>query len=183
LIFKEPGSKFNISTLSSRFTQVYLVIEPIIREDDQVFEYKITAANKTSIPPYAPYIPDPPIIPKDEFREFVLTKAINAARSSFKGEKLRTNMETVRATTLEDIFRPNLKNPKSAIKIKHNNKKTKSKSFLSTKTESSSDLLKMSLHYHSEDSNVYNIGIKKKRSSFFKVFVIYLSSNIYRGRH
>jgi len=108
LIFQDPGTKIDVSIFSTHFTQVYVIVEPIIK-NNVVTEYIIATANKTIVPPYGPYIPSPPIIPKEEIRDFVLTKLINAERASMRAHTFRLKMERTRISILQDEFKSFIK--------------------------------------------------------------------------
>jgi len=132
LIFQEPGTKIDVSIFSTHFTQAYIIVEPVITKDNVVNEYIIATANKTIVPPYGPYIPDPPIIPKEEVRDFILTKLINAERASMRAHTFRLKMERTRSVILSDEFKPFVKKGKSTMKLKRNVQK-KNKTLPQTK--------------------------------------------------
>jgi len=135
LIFQEPGTKIDVSIFSTHFTQAYIIVEPVITKDNVVNEYIIATANKTIVPPYGPYIPDPPIIPKEEVRDFILTKLINAERASMRAHTFRLKMERTRSVILSDEFKPFVKKGKSTMKLKRNvHKKTRHYHKLKTQT-------------------------------------------------
>jgi len=127
LIFQDPGTKVDVSIFSTHFTQAYIIVEPIIN-NNVVSEYIIATSNKTIVPPYGPYIPYPPIINKEDIRDFVITKLINAERASMRAHTFRLKMERTRLTILNDEFKTFMKKGKGSLKIsKKTSKKIKKK--------------------------------------------------------
>jgi len=124
LIFQDPGTKVDVSIFSTHFTQAYIIVEPIIN-NNVVSEYIIATSNKTIVPPYGPYIPYPPIINKEDIRDFVITKLINAERASMRAHTFRLKMERTRLTILNDEFKTFMKKGKGSLKISKKKKKKK----------------------------------------------------------
>lgn len=98
IIYKEGDFPFDPLSLTTHFTNIFLVIQK-----DKSFthktHYKLAIANKTGVPPYGPYLKYPPVYEKnDYFRDFLLSKLINSERAAmqspdFKGKMIRTNKQ------------------------------------------------------------------------------------------
>jgi RAP1 GTPase activating protein 1 len=90
LIFKEGNTPFNPLCIKSHFNHVFLVVQVVKPEEslgdsngsDAKTRYKLYIANKPGVVPHGPFLPFPPIFEKNEdFRDFLLTKLINAERA------------------------------------------------------------------------------------------------------
>jgi hypothetical protein len=83
IVFKEGTQKFDPTVIKSQFNQLFFVVQKEQRYDGVY--YRLQIVNKAGIPPYPPYLPDPPVFVKgDEFRNFLLTKLINGERATIK---------------------------------------------------------------------------------------------------
>lgn len=52
------------------------------------FRYNVSVAAREGVPMFGPSLPNPAVFPKsEEFREFLLTKLINAEIACYKAEK------------------------------------------------------------------------------------------------
>lgn len=91
IVFKEGTQKFDPTVIKSQFNRKCHVLytgqnecSPFIAElffvvqKEQRYDgvyYRLQIVNKAGVPPYPPYLPDPPVFIKgDEFRNFLLTK-------------------------------------------------------------------------------------------------------------
>eukprot|EP01119_Soliformovum_irregulare_P011178 TRINITY_DN2782_c0_g2_i1.p1 TRINITY_DN2782_c0_g2~~TRINITY_DN2782_c0_g2_i1.p1 ORF type:complete len:1124 (-),score=330.52 TRINITY_DN2782_c0_g2_i1:6-3377(-) len=103
LIFKDGDPPFDPRILTSHFNHAFCVVEPVKTNDKEV-EYKFQVANKEGVPPYGPYIPDPPFFKKDqEFRNFLLNKLINSERASMDAPVFKTKVGRTRKELLQEI--------------------------------------------------------------------------------
>lgn len=67
---------FDPSILTSQFTQVVIVVTPILDSDGKCSRYSINVATKSGISPFPPFLNDSGIYPKDEAtKKFLLTKS------------------------------------------------------------------------------------------------------------
>lgn len=58
------------------------------KSDNFVFRYNVSVAAREGVPTFGPSLPNPAVFPKsEEFREFLLTKLINAEIACYKAEK------------------------------------------------------------------------------------------------
>jgi len=110
IIFKEGDQSFDPLILTTHFNHIFVVIQvDSSRSTKQKIFYKIAIANKTGVPPYRPFLRNPPIYEKgNEFRELLLTKLINAERAAmhspeFKGKMIRTNKSILENLAAEFI--------------------------------------------------------------------------------
>mmetsp|Transcript_43842 Transcript_43842/g.110542 ORF Transcript_43842/g.110542 Transcript_43842/m.110542 type:complete len:502 (-) Transcript_43842:16-1521(-) len=131
IIYKEGGGPVDPSLFKTQFVHVYIVISPVKMEKsdyelmarapgyvppythagkDVVPEYfQVAVATKYGVPPHKPYLPHCPIFPNDaNFRDVLLTKVINAERSSlfapvFKEKTSFTRSELLKAL-VQDVL-------------------------------------------------------------------------------
>jgi hypothetical protein len=115
------------------FVDVFIVIEPFT-EGDKV-KYRVAIANKQDVPPYSPFLPDPPVFEHTAtFSDFLLSKrtlydiivmlilivcinfnilVINAERASMYAPPFKEKTERTRQTLIKDIFKNYYKGKKS----------------------------------------------------------------------
>ncbi|XP_054716772.1 rap1 GTPase-activating protein 1-like [Uloborus diversus] len=88
IVFQEVGSSpFVPSTFTSSTLRVYVVVQPIDPLTSRT-RYKVSVAAREGVPSFGPPLPCPSVFPKgDVFREFLLTKLINAQLACSKTDK------------------------------------------------------------------------------------------------
>jgi len=76
--------------------------------------YRVQVAGKPTVPPFPPYMNDPPVFLKcDESRRYLLTKLINAERATISSAKsFSQRLEETRKTVLTDLIEQYLKKRK-----------------------------------------------------------------------
>jgi peroxiredoxin len=112
IVFKEGSQKFDPTCIKSHFNHVFIVIEPFT-EGDKV-KYRVAIANKQDVPPYSPFLPDPPVFEHTAtFSDFLLSKLINAERASMYAPPFKEKTERTRQTLIKDIFKNYYKGKKS----------------------------------------------------------------------
>ena len=133
LIFKEGNKPFDPLCIKSHFNHIFAVVQVNEKHNGRgtlnntckltnvlATSYKLSIANRTAVLPYGPWIPSPPVFSREEFREFLLTKLVNAERAAmhspdFKGKMLRTAKEML--TDIAKEFGPKGKKKKHSISI------------------------------------------------------------------
>jgi len=79
-LFDESNIPFNPQSISSNFNQVFFVIRKVAIKPTK---YKIAVANRQAVAPHPPKISTSQVYEKGpQFRDFLLTKMINAERAS-----------------------------------------------------------------------------------------------------
>eukprot|EP00029_Vermamoeba_vermiformis_P005396 TRINITY_DN1863_c0_g1_i1.p1 TRINITY_DN1863_c0_g1~~TRINITY_DN1863_c0_g1_i1.p1 ORF type:complete len:831 (+),score=166.30 TRINITY_DN1863_c0_g1_i1:168-2660(+) len=97
IIFKEGKQPFDPLILTNQFNHIFAIVEKI--PGSSPTKYKLVIVNKVGTVPSFPELPFPPVFEKtDAFRQFLLTKLINAERAAmqspeFKGKMMRTRKE------------------------------------------------------------------------------------------
>jgi len=114
IIFKEGRDEiFNPNIMHSQFNHIFVVVEKVNVNDNKTW-YRVQIATKPGVPPFPPYLPDPPLFEKDaKFREYLLTKLINGERATIAMAKdFAQKMDRTRNQLLETLIAPHLKKKK-----------------------------------------------------------------------
>eukprot|EP00005_Dracoamoeba_jomungandri_P003763 CAMPEP_0174254862 /NCGR_PEP_ID=MMETSP0439-20130205/4207_1 /TAXON_ID=0 /ORGANISM="Stereomyxa ramosa, Strain Chinc5" /LENGTH=1465 /DNA_ID=CAMNT_0015336739 /DNA_START=50 /DNA_END=4447 /DNA_ORIENTATION=+ len=115
VIYQEGPSLFDPSMISSEFNHVWAIVreeeaEDVNPESSDSFQYRIEVVQKESVPPFPPAIPYPPVFNSDNvFREFLLTKLINAENACYKAPVFKSKMKKTREFMLNDMIESNKK--------------------------------------------------------------------------
>eukprot|EP01119_Soliformovum_irregulare_P024103 TRINITY_DN8570_c0_g2_i3.p1 TRINITY_DN8570_c0_g2~~TRINITY_DN8570_c0_g2_i3.p1 ORF type:complete len:1178 (+),score=379.21 TRINITY_DN8570_c0_g2_i3:222-3755(+) len=85
IIFKEGKQAFDPRIIKSHFNHNFFVVS-VYKKSKSKYKYKMAIVNHPGVAPYGPFLPSPAVFERgDSFREFFLTKLINAERSSLHG--------------------------------------------------------------------------------------------------
>ncbi|XP_065559634.1 rap1 GTPase-activating protein 1-like isoform X3 [Artemia franciscana] len=91
IIFQEGNTPFTPDMITSHFLHAFIVIQPISvpgSKSVSYSRYKVSVTARNDVPIFEPKLPSPPIFHGDDtFREFLLTKLINAEMACYKAEK------------------------------------------------------------------------------------------------
>jgi hypothetical protein len=124
IVFKEGTQKFDPTVIKSQFNQLFFVVQKEQRYDGVY--YRLQIVNKAGIPPYPPYLPDPPVFVKgDEFRNFLLTKLINGERATIKESpnfkhKLMATRKSLLGEIVKTFSKPRRGSAGTALNLKLN---------------------------------------------------------------
>ncbi|NWH34821.1 RPGP2 protein, partial [Chloropsis hardwickii] len=87
IIFQEENTPFVPDMIASNFLHAYIVVQVENPEADKT-TYKVSVTAREDVPSFGPPLPSPPVFQKSpEFREFLLTKLINAENACCKSDK------------------------------------------------------------------------------------------------
>ncbi|ESO91442.1 hypothetical protein LOTGIDRAFT_105226, partial [Lottia gigantea] len=87
IIFQEENTPFVPDMIASHFLHSYIVIQPIDSNTDHT-KYKVSVTARNDVPQFGPDLPNPAVFEKGpEFRDFLLTKLINAEMASYHAEQ------------------------------------------------------------------------------------------------
>uniref|UniRef100_A0A6B2L8X5 Rap-GAP domain-containing protein n=1 Tax=Arcella intermedia TaxID=1963864 RepID=A0A6B2L8X5_9EUKA len=106
IIFKEgENDVFNPAIMRSQFNYVFLVVEKVPQTEGTT-KYRIQFCSRPGVPPFPPYLNDPPVFEKTpEFRQFLLTKLINGERATISSAKdFAQKMDRTRNQLLETLI-------------------------------------------------------------------------------
>ncbi|XP_055082610.1 rap1 GTPase-activating protein 2-like [Periophthalmus magnuspinnatus] len=100
VVFQEEPTPFSPDVIASNFLHAYVLVQP--QEGDV---YKVSVTAREDVPPFGPPLPRPPLFRKgSEFREFLLTKLINAERACYKSQRFARLEERTRAALLDSLL-------------------------------------------------------------------------------
>ncbi|XP_011482157.4 rap1 GTPase-activating protein 2 isoform X6 [Oryzias latipes] len=103
LVFQEEATPFVPDMIASNFLHAFIVVqveEPC--SDNTVYKVSVTA--RDDVPMFGPPLPTPAIFRKGpEFREFLLTKLINAELACYKSDRFARLEERTRAALLDSL--------------------------------------------------------------------------------
>jgi len=99
IIFKESSLPYSPITITSHYIHVIIVIEPV--EIEEKTFYRMEVACKNGVPPFGPQITQP-LFAKDEyFKNFLLTKLVNAERAAYHAPAFRPKITRTRSQILK----------------------------------------------------------------------------------
>ncbi|KAI2649761.1 Rap1 GTPase-activating protein 1 [Labeo rohita] len=104
IVFQEENTPFVPDMIASNFLHAYVVVQVENACSDNVL-YKVSVTARDDVPFFGPPLPNPAIFKKGpEFREFLLTKLINAEYACYKAEKFAKLEERTRSALLETLY-------------------------------------------------------------------------------
>jgi len=101
VIFKESSEDmFPAHRISSQFNHSFAIVQPV----ENGTKYRVAFSNKFGVKPYGPFISSNVVFERGpKFREFFLTKLINAERAAMHAPDFRQRLAKTRETLLRDI--------------------------------------------------------------------------------
>ncbi|XP_064611477.1 rap1 GTPase-activating protein 1-like isoform X3 [Liolophura sinensis] len=103
IVFQESNTPFIPDMIASHFLHAYIVIQPIDPNTDST-RYKVSVTARDDVPFFGPTLPTPAVFKKGpEFRDFLLTKLINAETACYKADQFAKLEERTRAALLESL--------------------------------------------------------------------------------
>ncbi|KAL2076585.1 hypothetical protein ACEWY4_027818 [Coilia grayii] len=104
IIFQEPGAlPFTPKNIRSHFQHVFIIVRAHNPCTENV-SYSVAVSRSKDVPAFGPPIPKGVIFPKSAvFRDFLLTKAVNAENAAHKSEKFRAMATRTRQEYLKDL--------------------------------------------------------------------------------
>ncbi|NWY73572.1 RPGP2 protein, partial [Erithacus rubecula] len=103
IIFQEENTPFVPDMIASNFLHAYIVVQVEKPEGDSTL-YKVSVTAREDVPSFGPPLPSPPVFQKSpEFREFLLTKLINAENACCKSDKFAKLEDRTRAALLDNL--------------------------------------------------------------------------------
>lgn len=104
LVFHDGKGVFDPSCIRSHFNHVFIVVRPVFVEGEKTPHYKLSVVYKGEVLPFLPRFPKDYIFEEGEyFREFVLTKLINAENSALRTSQFTTKSFNTKKDILLDI--------------------------------------------------------------------------------
>ncbi|XP_046547125.1 rap1 GTPase-activating protein 1-like isoform X3 [Haliotis rubra] len=103
IIFQEENTPFIPNMIASHFLHSYIVVQPINPNTDHT-AYKVCITSRKDVPKFSPALQKPAVFKKGpEFREFLLTKLINAELACYKSEQFAKLGERTRTSLLDSL--------------------------------------------------------------------------------
>ncbi|XP_028563611.2 rap1 GTPase-activating protein 2 isoform X1 [Podarcis muralis] len=103
IIFQEENTPFVPDMIASNFLHAYIVVQAENPEADSA-TYKVAVTAREDVPAFGPPLPNPSVFQKNsEFREFLLTKLINAENACCKSDKFAKLEDRTRAALLDNL--------------------------------------------------------------------------------
>ncbi|CAD5211853.1 unnamed protein product [Bursaphelenchus okinawaensis] len=103
IVFQEENTPFSPDFIASNFLHAYIVVQPIDAGTDNP-KYRVSVTARDDVPFFGPTLPAPSIFRKGlDFRNFLLTKLINAENAAYKADKFAKLAERTRVSLLDGL--------------------------------------------------------------------------------
>uniref|UniRef100_A0A673BQ31 RAP1 GTPase activating protein 2a n=1 Tax=Sphaeramia orbicularis TaxID=375764 RepID=A0A673BQ31_9TELE len=102
-VFQEEATPFVPDMIASNFLHAYVLVQAENPCTDHT-TYKVSVTAREDVPPFGPPLPNPAVFKKGpEFRDFLLTKLINAENACYKSDKFAKLEGRTRAALLDNL--------------------------------------------------------------------------------
>jgi len=111
IIFNDSSKPFSPQTITSEFSHIFCVIQPVetLCTAGSTY-YKVAIACKKGVPPFGPLLPLPAIFKKDsEFREFLFAKLINGECAALECPSFSKKLQRTRTLLLNEVIKKHQK--------------------------------------------------------------------------
>jgi RAP1 GTPase activating protein 1 len=89
--------------IASNFLHSYILVQPVKPAADGTRRYRVAVTARGDVPFFGPTLPAPSIFLNDQdFRNFLITKLINAENASYKAQKFNLLAERTRVVSRLD---------------------------------------------------------------------------------
>ncbi|XP_073335052.1 rap1 GTPase-activating protein 2-like [Pagrus major] len=103
VVFQEEATPFVPDMIASNFLHAFILVQVEEPCSDNT-SYKVSVTAREDVPPFGPPLPNPAVFRKGpEFREFLLTKLINAELACYKSDRFARLEERTRAALLDSL--------------------------------------------------------------------------------
>ncbi|XP_037708579.1 rap1 GTPase-activating protein 1 isoform X3 [Drosophila subpulchrella] len=103
IVFQETNTPFSPDMIASHFLHAFIVVQPIEPNTPHT-RYKVSVTARDDVPFFGPTLPSPAVFRKgQEFKEFILTKLINAENACYKAEKFAKLELRTRTSLLQNL--------------------------------------------------------------------------------
>uniref|UniRef100_A0A3Q3NC38 Rap-GAP domain-containing protein n=1 Tax=Mastacembelus armatus TaxID=205130 RepID=A0A3Q3NC38_9TELE len=103
VVFQEEATPFVPDMIASNFLHAFILVQVEEPCSDNT-TYKVSITAREDVPSFGPPLPNPSIFKKGpEFREFLLTKLINAELACYKSDRFARLEERTRAALLDSL--------------------------------------------------------------------------------
>uniref|UniRef100_A0A7N6AMJ7 Rap-GAP domain-containing protein n=1 Tax=Anabas testudineus TaxID=64144 RepID=A0A7N6AMJ7_ANATE len=102
-VFQEEATPFVPDMIASNFLHAYVLVQ-VENPCTEHTTYKVSVTAREDVPPFGPPLPNPAVFKKGpEFRDFLLTKLINAENACYKSDKFAKLEGRTRAALLDNL--------------------------------------------------------------------------------
>uniref|UniRef100_A0A8C4EBV3 Rap-GAP domain-containing protein n=1 Tax=Dicentrarchus labrax TaxID=13489 RepID=A0A8C4EBV3_DICLA len=102
-VFQEEATPFVPDMIASNFLHAYVLVQ-VDNPCTEHTTYKVSVTAREDVPPFGPPLPNPAVFRKGpEFRDFLLTKLINAENACYKSDKFAKLEGRTRAALLDNL--------------------------------------------------------------------------------
>ncbi|XP_063061866.1 rap1 GTPase-activating protein 2a isoform X4 [Engraulis encrasicolus] len=102
-VFQEEATPFVPDMIASNFLHAYVLIQ-VEKPCTEHTTYKVSVTAREDVPAFGPPLPNPAVFKKGpEFRDFLLTKLINAENACYKSDKFAKLEGRTRAALLDNL--------------------------------------------------------------------------------
>ncbi|CAH1971302.1 unnamed protein product [Acanthoscelides obtectus] len=103
IVFQEENTPFTPDMIASHFLHTFIVVQPIEPNTPNT-RYKVSVTARDDVPFFGPTLPTPAIFRKGaDFKEFLLTKLINAENACYKADKFAKLELRTRSSLLQTL--------------------------------------------------------------------------------
>ncbi|XP_029374674.1 rap1 GTPase-activating protein 2-like isoform X2 [Echeneis naucrates] len=104
VVFQEEATPFVPDMIASNFLHAFVLVQ-VEEPCSESTAYKVSVTAREDVPPFGPPLPNPAIFKKGHrFREFLLTKLINAELACYKSDRFARLEERTRAALLDSLY-------------------------------------------------------------------------------
>uniref|UniRef100_A0A087X4D2 Rap-GAP domain-containing protein n=1 Tax=Poecilia formosa TaxID=48698 RepID=A0A087X4D2_POEFO len=104
VVFQEEATPFVPDMIASNFLHAFILVQAEETHSDSA-TYRVSVTAREDVPPFGPPLPNPAVFRKGpEFRQFLLTKLINAELASYKSERFARLEERTRSALLDSLL-------------------------------------------------------------------------------
>ncbi|KAL9930890.1 rap GTPase activating protein 1 isoform 3-T5 [Glossina fuscipes fuscipes] len=103
IVFQESNTPFSPDMIASHFLHAFIAIQPLEPNTSNT-RYKVSVTARDDVPFFGPTLPNPAVFRKgQEFKEFILTKLINAENACYKADKFAKLEQRTRTSLLQNL--------------------------------------------------------------------------------
>ncbi|KAJ9597843.1 hypothetical protein L9F63_011338, partial [Diploptera punctata] len=103
IVFQESNTPFSPDMIASHFLHAFIVVQ-VLDPNSPNTRYKVSVTARDDVPFFGPTLPTPAVFKKGpEFKEFLLTKLINAENACYKAEKFAKLELRTRSSLLQSL--------------------------------------------------------------------------------
>ncbi|PIO34658.1 hypothetical protein AB205_0013170, partial [Aquarana catesbeiana] len=104
LVYQDDGSVFSSDMITSHFLHCFIVVQSCRSHSGNTL-YKVSVTARDDVPGFGPALSNPAVFQKNQqFREFLLTKLINAEVSCYKAERFSKLQERTRSCLMDTLY-------------------------------------------------------------------------------